>query len=67
MAAKHGAAKEFRCEVCGLEFAYKQIMKLHVQTKHGTSKKFVCNVCGKEFAYNCTMKVHIRAKHPEKS
>ncbi|XP_053687989.1 zinc finger protein 141-like [Sabethes cyaneus] len=59
---QHNADYIFPCEICGLQFKRKSIMKEHMET-HANERKYKCTRCDKSFIKSATLKRHRKTVH----
>ncbi|KAL4222408.1 hypothetical protein ACF0H5_018447 [Mactra antiquata] len=55
----HTGIKSQQCELCGMKFARRYNLTIHVRSVHNKDKRFTCNKCDKNFLTNYQLKVHL--------
>ena len=55
----HTLDKPYKCAVCGVRFAQRVQLKIHMQA-HSGKAPIKCVICGEQFALNSTLKRHMR-------
>ena len=57
----HEGHKDYKCNVCGKEFARSTDVRQHNNKFH--LKKFLCKTCGKSFGESSRLKMHFNNVH----
>ncbi|XP_057651546.1 zinc finger protein 431-like [Diorhabda carinulata] len=55
--------KQYMCEVCGKQFAYKTSLRFHKHSK--VTEESLCDLCGKSFISQFSLKLHKQRVHVE--
>ena len=58
--------KSNKCSKCGLSFAKKHNLKVHIRTVHEGQKPFKCTICDASFARSGNLKKHVATVHERK-
>ncbi|MCP9262394.1 hypothetical protein DINM_005786 [Dirofilaria immitis] len=61
----HENETKYKCDICDEQFAYRYILKDHINA-HTGKNEFKCNICGRKYGYLRSLKAHILIKHTEK-
>jgi hypothetical protein len=52
-------SKEVPCDVCGISFRTRELLKQHREREHSSEPKFVCDECGQRFGNSYHLKRHM--------
>ena len=63
--AIHSGIKQYKCNICLREFAFKNNYMLHMRI-HSNDKRYECNYCDMKFIQSCTKTRHERIVHLNK-
>jgi len=60
---KHSGAREYVCDFCGADFAYKSALRIHFRRFHSGTQPFKCEYCAKVFWDKYNMDIHVMQRH----
>ena len=58
----------FKCDICDLEFSYKDSLQSHIKTNHQTTEEvFKCDICMKTFTLRVNLEIHFKSMHTDEA
>ena len=58
VATVHEKKKQFKCDICTVNFRQKGSLNIHIATIHEGKKKFQCAICNANFGQNGILNNH---------